>query len=118
MFFAENLKRDVWIASRSVNDDGVSIYGTPVKYTVSCYTVLPTSASADLKESGTRYTGYMQLVGDPEYLKSIKRLDKVYVWEEPPQTNDQLASTADYIVHRIVVTPMCTTVVLRLLGDD
>lgn len=118
MFFAENLKRHVFVASRSVLENGVNVYSEPIDYFVSCYLTLPTSASARLEVSGTRYSGYMQLAGDPEYLKNIKKLDKVYVDVEPPTVTDPLATDADYVVHRIVTTPTCTTVLLRMLEEN
>lgn len=117
MFFAENLKKKVYVAKRSVTESGVNVYGEPVEYRVSCYLTLPTSASARLEESGTRYTGYMQIVGDPEYLKDIKRFDRVYVDTPVPNPYNPLADDADYYVYRKETTPTCTTLVLWMVGE-
>lgn len=115
MFFADNLKRTIYVCPRTVNDDGVSIFGEPIAYQVNCHNVLPTSASADLVTVGTSYLEYMQVLGDPEYLRSIKALDKVYVNVAPPETADPLAKTADFFVKGVVPFPQVTRVLLRML---
>jgi hypothetical protein len=121
MFFADNLKRTIYVCPRSVNDDGVSVFGEPIEYQVNCYNVLPTSASADLVTVGTSYLEYMQVLGDPEYLRSIKALDKAYVNVEPPTTADPLAKSADFFVKGVVPFPNVTRVLLKSLtveGDS
>lgn len=115
MFFAENLKRTIYVCPRTVNDDGVSVFGKPIEYRVNCLNVLPTSASADLVTVGTSYLEYMQVLGDPEYLRPIKALDKVYVNVEPPVTDDPLAKTADFYVKGVVPYPQVTRVLLKTL---
>lgn len=118
MFFADNLKRSIYVASRSVNVDGVSVYAQPNEYRVNCYNVLPTSASADLVTVGTSYFDYLQILGDPEYLKDIKRLDKVYVNAPVPEPFSQLAKDADFIVKGIVPFPNATRIILKSLTVD
>lgn len=113
--FAEELKRDIYVAKHSVNDDGVLIYGEPELYTVSCYNALPTSASADLVQFGTSFSSFYQVIGEPEYLEDITDLDRVYVDVPVPCPYDKLASTADYIVKGVVKYPMSTKIALRSL---
>lgn len=118
MPFAENLKRTIYIAHRSVNENGVSVYDEPVEYRVSCNNVLPTTASADLNKVGTSYFERLYVVGDPEYLADVKRLDKVYVYAELPEDNDPLASGADFFVKAILDFPMCTRMVIQEITPD
>ena len=118
MFFAENLKRSVYVASRSVNNDGVSIYAPPVEYRVNCHNVLPTSASASLVTAGTSFFDYQQILADPDYVKDIRPLDKVYVYVTPPDTTDQLARTADYYVKGVTPYPTVTRILLQILTVD
>ena len=113
MPFAENLKRRIYIAHRSVNEDGVSVYSEPEEYDVSCNNVLPTTTSADLTKVGTSYFERLYVVGDPVYLADVKQLDKVYVFVEPPDTYDPLAQTADFFVKGILDFPMCTRMILQ-----
>ena len=115
MPFAENLKRTIYIAHRSVNENGVSVYD---EYRVSCNNVLPTTASADLNRVGTSYFERLYVVGDPEYLADVKRLDKVYVYAELPEDNDPLASGADFFVKAILDFPMCTRMVIQEITPD
>lgn len=116
MFFPENLKRSIHVASRSVNESGVQIYGEPKEYEVNCQNVLPTSASAELETFGTSVDSLYQIVGDSDYLKDIKEFDRVYVDVEPPSEVDPLAAKADYTVYRPPCRfPNVTTVYLKRL---
>ena len=115
MFFSENLKRTVYHVARSVNEDGVSVYSEPTEYRVSCYTVLPASAGADLVMVGTSFSDYLRIVGDPEYLAGIKELDKFYVDNPVPSSPDPLAKDADFYVYSIFYSPNCTNMRLRRL---
>lgn len=113
--FVEDLMRTIYVAKHSVNDDGVLMYDCPVEYNVSCYNALPTSASADLVNFGTSFSGYYQILGDPEYLSPIREFDRVYVDVPIPTQHDKLASGADYVVKGIVRYPMSTKIGLRSL---
>lgn len=116
MFFSENLKRTIYVASQAVNAAGVQIYGEPKEYRVNCQNVLPTSASAELGIFGTSVDFSYQVLGDPEYLKDIKEFDKVYVDVKPPEKADPLARTADYVVARPPVNyPNVTSLYLKRL---
>lgn len=115
MFFAENLKRTIYVASRSVNENGVFVYSQPTEYRVNCHNVLPTSASADLVTVGTSIFDYLQILGDPDYLSNIKQFDKVYVDVQPPAQSSSLAATADYIVESVIPYPTVTKITIRRL---
>lgn len=118
MFYAENIKRTVYVASRSVNENGVLVYSKPTAYDVSCYNILPTSASADLVNVGTSIFEYLQIVGDPDYLSNIKQFDRVYVDVLPPESYSRLASDADYIVHSKFDFPVSTRIILKKLVNE
>lgn len=118
MPFAENLKRTIYIAHRSVNENGVSVYDEPVEYRVSCNNVLPTTTSADLTKVGTSYFERLYVVGEPEYLADVKQLDKVYVYAELPEQPDPLARTADFFVKGILDFPMCTRMILQQITSN
>lgn len=118
MFFAENLKKKFHVCSRSVNQDGVGVFAEPKEYRASCYNALPTSASADLVTVGTSYFEALQIQGDPDYLKNIRKFDKVYVGIEPPVVHDPLAKDANFYVKGITVYPNCTRILLRSLTTE
>ena len=118
MPFAENLKRKIYIAHRSVNEDGVSIYSEPEEYDVSCNNVLPTTTSADLTKVGTSYFERLYVVGEPSYLADVKQLDKVYVYADVPDIPDPLARTADFFVKGILDFPMCTRMILQQITSN
>lgn len=118
MPFAEFAKRTVYVAHKSVNNNGVMVYSEPVEYRISCNNVLPTSTSADLIKIGTSFSEILYAVGDPEYLKEIKEFDRVYVFAKPSATFDPLAQTADFYVDSVLDFPQCTRLILVHLDTD
>lgn len=119
MQFAGNLKRTVYVASQSVNANGVQVYAEPKAYRVNCLNVLPTSASAELETFGTSVDSNYQIVGDPGYLAEIKRLDRLYIDTVPPSEYDPLAQGADYVVDAPpTVTPNVKRIALKRLTVD
>lgn len=107
--FSERLKRSIYVAHRTVNENGVFVYSEPVEYRVNCYNVLPNSASADLATIGTSISDVLQIVGPPDYLTDIQPFDRVYVNNPVPETTDPLAKGADYVVMAPpLVSPLCS----------
>lgn len=116
MFYAESLKSDVYVASRSFDsENSVAVYSEPKHYRVSCYNVLPTSANADVTSVGVGYSDAMRIVGDPEYLSGIHELDKVYLNIALPEKVDKLATGANYVVKGIATYPTATNIFLTRL---
>jgi len=90
-----------------------------VKYRVNCYNHLPASARVDVDRIGSSYSEYMQIVGDPKYLKDIYALDKVYVEVEPPLFHNTMAKTADFEVQGIPAKfPTTTKILLKRLTTE
>lgn len=112
MFYKQDFKMPIYVAKRSVNENKIEIYDTPVRYDVNIVT-LPTSPGADLIQIGTSDKEIARFVADNDYVKDIKKLDRVYVYVDPPTDVDILAEEADFFVKRIIRTPMNTRVFLE-----
>lgn len=119
MYFANVLKKPIYVCSYYTNDDGIAQYLPPVKYEVNCFNTNPASARADVAQIGSSYSEYKQIVGDSKYLAKIKELDVVYVDVEPPITHNALAKTADYVVQGAPARlPVSTKIMLKRLTVD
>lgn len=86
---------------------------------MNCYNHLPLPLKPMLIGSALVTSEYMQIVGNPEYLKDIYALDKVYVEVEPPLNHNAMAKTADFVVQGIPAKfPTTTKILLKRLTTE
>lgn len=93
--FAEDLKRDVWIAPASVSSAGYRIFGTPVLYRLNARI---TSSYADMQTFGPKFVDYRRAVCDNAYVASVHSFDRAWIETTPADPTDQLASDSDFEV--------------------
>jgi hypothetical protein len=111
---AIGLKRDMWVAPRSVVN-GVARFGTPVRYSLN-YTGL--TRTVDIAAFGPSYMDYRRVVAPNAEIENINELDKVWFDSTPSNPADPLASDAEFYVQSKMPGHRVGQVMFRRLTHD
>lgn len=115
MFYHEDSKRPVWVATSSMQN-GVRRFSTPVLHN---WNWRGLNTDAEMQAFGPEYVDYRQAVADASELDNLRRFDRVWMDTAPHDPTDPLAKDADFFV--VGVTKGVTggsTVLFKRLSPD